>query len=208
MHGLIFIQDRWIKPSQAIWNCTIPISGLQPIGEAYPTLEAFFRNKVGVRTMSLKVLAEQLVKVTETGATPDGVEVKALMINIGQVLTVDRPSQDVRATLQDLRQNRYLPVRRGEGWVFSKPSGNFFIVDHERFAAAFTESVNLLDFTYPELSSLHPLFQVLGLEHRYLSQHIETETVVSEGTSDVSPDLTSHFRQRAYALSWCVPRME
>ena len=180
------------------------MSGLQPIGEAYPSLERFFRDKVGVRIMSLKILMEQLVRVSSPGNTPDGQEVKAIMMNAGQILATDPSSEAIRPILPDLRRNRYLPVHRGDTWLFMKTSESFFIVDHERYATAFGGKINLLDFDYAEMTSLHPLFQVLGLEHRYLSRNVETETVVSEAASNLPCDFTPYFQQRAYALSWYV----
>ena len=152
--------------------------------------------------MSLKVLMEQLVRASSTGIAPDGEEIRAIMINAGQIMAADPDSEDLGTILQDLRKNRYLPVRRDEGWLFLKPSGNYFIIDHERFAAAFSGKVNVLDFKYDQLTSLHPLFQALGLEHRYISHHVDSETMVSEVASHTSSELTSFFQQRAYALSW------
>ena len=154
--------------------------------------------------MSLRLLVKQLVKMISPESTSDGNEVKAIMINADQALAVDRSPEEVRDSLKTVTQNRCLSVRHENEWTFIKASDNFFVIDHERFAMAFGNRVNFLNFTYSELTSLHPLFQVLGLDHRYLSRHVETETMISEGASYLSPDLTSHFRQRAYALSWYV----
>ena len=203
---LIRCNAQWIKPSQAIWNCTVELSGRYPVGEIYPSLRSFFLNRLGVGTMNAEVLLKALVKASAPRQPPDGHHIKNLMMNTGQILAAEpsiaevRDRIGVRDSIQALKRNRYLPIRQGEGWKFALPDEDFFIVDHERYGSAFHEKLDLLDFTYAELTSLHSFFQLLHLEHRYLSHHVKPETIFE--TSFRSNDLSAHLQQRSYALSW------
>lgn len=199
-HGLIRCNAQWIKPSQAIWNCTVELSGRYPVGDIYPSLRSFFLNRLGVSTMNTKVLLKALVEASAPRQTPDGHHIKNLMMNTGQILAAEPTAEGLRDGIQALKRNRYLPIRQGEGWKFALPDEDFFIVDHERYGSAFHEKLDLLDFTYAELTSLHSLFQLLDLEHRYLSRHVKPETTFD--TSFRSNDLSAHLQHRSYALSW------
>jgi hypothetical protein len=164
------------------------------------TCVPFFLDRLGVSTMNAKLLLKALARASEPSQSPDGEKTKSIMMSAGQILAADQNTEGLKDILQDLKKNRYLPIRRDQGWTFAKASANYFVVDHERYGSAFRGKLSLLDFTYAELTSLHSLFQLLGLEHRYLSRHVDTETIVN--TSYSSSDLASHLRHRAYALSW------
>ena len=200
-YKLVYAQTGWIKPSQAVWNCTVPIAGWRPIGEMYPGLKDFFLNTVGVRTMDIKFLLQQLIRISTLRNGPDREEVKGIMMNAGQIIATKSDLASVgEELLLRLSECCYLPVTRTTGNGFVKKDANFFIVDHERFGNAFKGKVDLLDFTYEELTSLHPFFHTLDLGNRYLSAHVKSETEVKNSRG--SQDLTDHFQQRAYALSW------
>jgi len=202
---LIRCNAQWINPSQAIWNCTVELPGLYPIGEIYPSLRSFFLNRlgVGVSAMNAKALLKALVKASEAsaiGQTTGGYLIKILMMNLSQSLAAKPSVEGVRDSIQALKRNPYLPIRQGERWKFALHDEDFFIIDHERYGSAFRGKLDILDLTYAELTSLHPLFQLLDLEHRYLSRHVKPET--SFNTSFQSNHLSAHLQQRSYALSW------
>ncbi len=127
-------------------------------------------------------------------------DVKKVMLPAGQILAVDRDEEQLKEPVKALRRVAFLPVRGPKGPSLRKTSFEFFIVDHERFGLAFRGKLRLLDFAWTAMTSLHPLFQVLQVEGRYLSRHVKTETTFE--SAEPNNDLTNHFRNRAYALSW------
>ena len=206
MKALIHAHGRWIKPSSAIWNCTVDLSGEVQLDGLYPQLRAFFVNKLDVKLMNPNLLLQKMAQLaadTSASLRPANAmveEMKLIMQAAGQILSVDRDDAKLKEDVRALRKIKFLPVRSNRGYRFEKVSGEFFIVDHERFGNAFKGQLDLLDFSYSDMTSLAPLFQVLELEHRYLSGHVEAKTAVE--AEEFNNDLSNHFRNRAYAFSW------
>lgn len=173
------------------------LSGRTPLEGAYPDLRDFFVKKLGVMVMSANVLAKELVKTWKARDCRAG-PIKRLMLNLGQLLS-DKDGQVVsNENLQALRETCRLPVKKSGGFRFFP----FFIIDHERYGNAFYDKIPLVDFTFSQLTILHPLFSALNLENRYLSNHVEKRTSVNSSSKD--DVLTDHFRRRAFALSCCA----
>jgi hypothetical protein len=164
-------------------------------------LRDFFVRKLGVIMMSANVLTQELTTASKPSEKYPG-PIKGLMIALGQALSADPNDKVSKGNLQALKKTTFLLVRKPGKYFFHSINSEFLVNDHERYGNAFFDKINLLDFTFAELTSLHPLFSLLDLESRYLSKHVETRTVVN--SSMKNDDLTDHLRQRAYALSCCA----
>lgn len=147
--------------------------------------------------MNANLLLQELKRLSSL-RQPDGNEIRNVMVAIREIITVKRNDQELKGTIQALENCRYLPICQGQRWIFTKVNETFFIIDHERYGAAFRDKIDFLDFSYGELTSLHPLFQVLGLESHYISRHVRSQSIINQSLADL--DLTTHFQQRAYAL--------
>ena len=128
--------------------------------------------------------------------------IKELMVTLGQALSTDPSDKVSKASLDALKKTSFFQVQTPKRKEFTSITAPFYINDHERYGNAFNGKVNMLDFTFAELTSLHPLFVLLDSESRYLSKHVHTVTTVN--SSMRSDELTSDLRQRAYALSCCA----
>jgi hypothetical protein len=198
--SLVLVCGQWYKPSSCVWNCTVNLSGRVTINTSYPNLQTFFVGHLQVKTANVNMLIQELIALARLDVKNAG-EFKSIMIAAGAMLGQEQNLEVLEPSLRELKKYKFLPVRSSAGvQSFEKTSASFFINDHERFGTAFQGKLDFLDFSYDELMSLHPLFQSLKLENRYLSGHIETETTV--GTSIENQVLANEFRQRAYALSW------
>lgn len=206
--GLIYAQ-RWLKPSEVIWNSTSEIQSRVPLERLYPELQAFFVEKLQVTTITVDVLMREL-KVASHAAAGNGnkgnaqfIRVKNLMIALGQALTTNSGDEIPMENLQDLRDTAFIPVQEaGKRGQLMRVTQKFFINDHERYGNAFLGKIGMVDFSYADLTSLQALFYLLDVEDCYLSLHVELETVVN--SSNENDDLTAHLRRRSYALSCCA----
>ena len=170
-----------------------------PLDRTYPELKKFFVDKMRVMLMNVDVLVQELTKIAKK-ATPDVDEVKRVMLAIGQCLAADPTAKVNEGYLDSLRKTAFLPVRDPGGQQLLSTNGSFCINDHKRYGEAFSNKARILDFDYGDLTSLHPLFEVLEIERQYISNLVSANTTVE--SSCLSDYLTSHIRDRAYAFSW------
>ena len=198
--SLILACGQWHEPSSCIWNCTVNIFGRVTLDNSYPNLQTFFVEHLRVKTASVSMLIQELITLANQGVK-EAKELKSIMIAVGTMLAQEPNLNALGASLNNLKKCKFLPVRsKAGGQSFERTDASFFINDHERFGLPFNGKLNFLDFSYDDLMLLHPLFQSLKLEPRYLSHHIETETTVRNSIKNQS--LANEFRQRSYALSW------
>lgn len=166
----------------------------------YPNLQSFFVERLQVQTANVSLLIQELIDLGSQNVK-EANKLKNIMVAAGVMLGQQEDLAALEGAIQNLKRYRFLPIRSSDGGqIFEKPSANFFINDHERLSLAFADRLNFLDFSYNELTSLHPLFQCLKLEHRYLSRLVQSETIVGDSIEDQT--LSSIFRQQSYALSW------
>jgi hypothetical protein len=201
LKGLIYARGQWLRPSECVWNCPVEVSGRVPLEQSFPELREFFVEVLKVATMNTTLLTEELISYSRN-PNKDPQRIKQIILAIGQMLAADPSSQIKQESLHSLRKSRFLPVRNGNEILFETPKADFCINDHERYGKFFQSRIKMLDFSYEDLTSLHPLFQCLLITNRYISGLVDTETTVNH--FEESEYLTHHFHQRAYAFSWYV----
>ena len=199
--SLIFAAGKWHNPSQCVWNSPVNISGRVRIHEPYPDLQHFFVDNLHVKIADLKMLIEEILILELLPEPLDVSEVKSITMAAGEMLGQGPNVQISKESLRSLKITNFLPVRSLDGSLsLARSDAEFFINDHDRFAAAFKNKLKFLDFGCDELISLHPLFECLKLNQRYLSINVQSETRV--GRSTENRPLTEDFRRRSYALCW------
>ncbi|KIW72175.1 hypothetical protein, variant [Phialophora macrospora] len=201
INGLIYVSRQWLKPTECLWNCTVAISGRVPLDRVYPQLKEFFVNKMKVMTMNINVLLQELGR-TAKKTSPDTDEVKRIMLAMGELLASDCEVEINEEKLRSLRQTAFLPVRGPGGLRLFSLDQAFAINDHQRYGQLFQNKAKIVDFGHEEMTSLHPLFELLGLEGCYLSNLVRPDTTVDQSTPNQA--LENHIRDRAYALSCCA----
>ena len=198
-HGLIYGKNRWLTPADCLWNCTVEISGKEPLDEIYPELRTFFVEHLKVMPMTPDVLVQELDGLSRR-LVPDFQEARAIMLALGQILATQSKSTLSEKSLATLKKSALFPARGPKGRSLILYVDDFCINDHKRYGDLFLENLDMLDFDYEDLTSLHPLFQLLDLEYYYISSLVEASTTVED--SRRNDELTDHIRALAYALSW------
>lgn len=200
MHSLICVSGRWLKPSECLWNCTVAISGRVPLDKVYPKLKIFFVDKMGVMTMNINVLVQELARTAKATTGPDFEEIKRIMLAIGQLLAAD-PNVKVNAEfLKTLKKTPFLPARCPDDVRLLSIDQHFFVNNHKRYGEIFRGKARIVDFGHEEMSLLHPFYELLGIQHRYLSTQVSSATTVHK--SAPNQPIRDFVRDRAYAFSW------
>lgn len=198
-NGLIYVGQKWLKPSECLWNCTVAISGRQPLDQVYRGLKEFFVKKMKVKTMKINVLLQELGRTAER-TSPDVDEVKRIILTVGELLASDPEVEVNEKQLRNLEKTTFLPVRGPNGLELFSVDQAFAINDHQRYGQLFANQAKILDFGHEKMTSLYTLFKLLNLEDRFLSGLVVPKTTVDKSTAHEA--LGHYIRDRAYALSW------
>ncbi|KAJ4530448.1 hypothetical protein HRR80_007443 [Exophiala dermatitidis] len=200
-NGLIYVGQKWLKPSECLWNCTVAISGRQPLDQVYRGLKEFFVKKMKVKTMKINVLLQELGRTAER-TSPDVDEVKRIILTVGELLASDPEVEVNEKQLRNLEKTTFLPVRGPNGLELFSVDQAFAINDHQRYGQLFANQAKILDFGHEKMTSLYTLFKLLNLEDRFLSGLVVPKTTVDKSTAHEA--LGHYIRDRAYALSCCA----
>ena len=198
-HGLIYGRSRWLTPTACLWNCTVEISGKEPLDEFYLELRTFFVEHLRVMPMTPDVLVQELDRLSKR-SVPDFQEARRIVLALGQILATQSKSTLTDKSLATLKKSALFPARGPNGRSLVSHGDDFYINDHKRYGNLFLDKLDILDFDYEDLTSLHPLFQLLKLEDHYISSLVEARTTVEDYRRN--DELTNHFRGLSYALSW------
>lgn len=196
---LIFHNGSWLKASKCVWHTSVSAGGHIPIKESYLDLQNFFVGLLNVSTVDYVFMMRQLEKATKK-TDKDAVEIKKLMMDTS-ILLSDRPAgSKFAASLEWLQTSTFLPCRLPSGdLTWMKVDDDFFIPDDDVYSQAFRSRLCMLDITYVELNTMHPLLSLFGLESKYLRNNITSQTKL--GHCVPSDRLTKWLRECAFALS-------
>lgn len=168
--------------STCYWNSVSPLEGHLNLELVYPNLKEFFTEKLGVKTLRPINLVRDIVEMAKQ-QIPNIPALRSLLIDAGRVLTTEDIDSDTLEALDDLRKLKFLPKRSRDGKVgLVGISDSFAIQDHVRYSKAFAGYGILLDFDVSETQIMHPLFRLLQLDSRYLSNSVvEQSSILEEG---------------------------
>ncbi|KAK4235362.1 hypothetical protein C8A03DRAFT_36794 [Achaetomium macrosporum] len=163
-------QTGWYKTSECLWSSTTTIRGKVTLNDEYEELRDFFVDRLGVRTLTLQMVFDELLRTTP-GTPVD--EVKHTLWSFNALLQIepDRPSP------KRLLRARIFPVRCGDDApVLKSTRTDFALIDREHLAEKFWGKINVLDFTLEQVRQLQPFIEWAGLQPRYLSAAVKQIT--------------------------------
>jgi hypothetical protein len=191
----------WHELSTCLWRSSFALANFQDLSLIYGDLESFFVRRLRVKKASPSMLIKEVGRMAEE-RLPQIAELRTRLVDIGMMLTKIPVDDSIAQALTSLKEVKFLPKRVSAGAsTLVAVTDDFAIADHERYCAAFAEHDVLLDFQLDEVSMLHPMFQRLGISHRYLSNVVEEISTVGED-SHVDEILSQQLVAKAYALYW------
>lgn len=196
---LIFHDGSWLRAYECVWHESVSAGGHVPIKESYSHLQDFFVRLLNVNKVDAIFMMKQLEKAAKR-TDKDVAEIKKLMMGTSTLLC-DLPAEKKSAmNLEWLQSSAFLPGRLPSGDLkWKKVADDFFIPDDDVYSQAFRPQACMLDITYVELNTMHPLLSLFGLESKYLRNNVTSQTKL--GHCVPSDGLTKWLRECAFALS-------
>lgn len=159
--------------------------------EQYEDLERFFVEFLGVKTLTLEMIYDELIRLGASSTTTVADTVDKIMALNSYMMELDAASYPDRTQMS---KAKVLPIRYPDGSVkLASAESDFIIVDRTHLGALFAEKIQTLDFDFDTTRRLRPFIEWLGLDQKYLSGRIREITRVDEG--DKQP-LGKNYRQR------------
>ncbi|KAM0239528.1 hypothetical protein ACHAP5_008251 [Fusarium lateritium] len=195
---LIFVRQQgdpgWYRTSDCLWSSATPIRGKVTLDESYEELEDFFVSELGVKSLTLQMVYDDLRQSPRS--SPE--EVKVAILSLNEFLQIEPAYLDP----EPIRKARVFPIRYPNGTVsLGSIDVDFAIGDREKLKTAFEDRISLLNFDLEEARRLKPLFDWLRLSDRYLSSCVKEDTSLS-GHSGL-PILSGkrYLRTKAYHIT-------
>ena len=197
------MDKNWYATTSCIWNDPVNVPGRPPIQSVYPRLKAFFVDRLGVETVRVELLVDQILRFSKRDI-PDIGSIKENMRVLSMMLVTEDNLVGLTSSprWKRLQEARFFPVRNVDGEVqLASISDEFFVMDNKRFEDAFQGRLKMLDFSVEDLMTMDTIFRALSITSRYISGQVQTETIVEQSTPHDS--LTQDLQRRSYALSCC-----
>ncbi|KAJ3567402.1 hypothetical protein NPX13_g6776 [Xylaria arbuscula] len=194
---LILAAGTWHTTETCIWSSATSIPGKVAINTDWPAMKTFFVNVLGVSTLTLSMVYEELQrKGTSESVTIS--EMKQELWQFNSLLAVAEEKPDASPILE----GRVFPVRSPDEKVtlLSAKDNDFAIVDRKALGLKFENSAKLLDFAFDEVHRLRHFLEWAGLDERRLSVRVSEVTAPASNDGAVLEESERQIQPRAYAL--------
>ncbi|SCV38421.1 uncharacterized protein FFB14_06917 [Fusarium fujikuroi] len=172
---LIFISDGqyigWHTSTEVLWSSNTDLCGMGTLDDTYESLRGFFVQKLGIQSLSLRILYDRLIKSPKC----EPQQMKGAIFILDDFLR----REPVFLDPQPVRNAEIFPVRDpDEGISLRSAEKDFAIGDNDNLRIIFEKHISLLDFNLQEFYRLKPFFEWLKLESRYLSRCVREDVTV------------------------------
>ncbi|KAJ3536592.1 hypothetical protein NM208_g6651 [Fusarium decemcellulare] len=188
--------NGWHHISECLWSSETEIYGLTTLEPHYEALYDFFVNFLGVKTLDLGLIYDELVRLgSSSEATREEIERHIWILNSFIPAAAQLP--DARKLLG----SKILPVRYPDGEVkLESPGIEFIVVDRASLGDIFKPLVKTLDFNLEQVRKLEPTLKWLGLETRYLSDVFWEDSRVESPSKQPLSSPRRRISPKAHAL--------
>lgn len=186
-HPLIYVSGSWHTTRTCLWSSATDIDGRASLSQTYQELERFFVQILGVETLTLQMVYDQLKQLGES-RTSSVLQVKKAWSAFNSLL----PRADKRLDPTPLLKSCLFPVKYPDGHVeLCSTSSSFAIIDRKSHGQLFSGKAQLLDYTFDEFHQFHQTLEWAGLNTRYLSVCVKEVSAVVEALGHPSRLLTA-----------------
>jgi hypothetical protein len=164
------------------------------LNDHYEELEALFIETLGVQTLTLRMLHNELLQAKPHNTVA---ELKIMIWSFNALLQTDKTSLDPELLLKA----KVFPVRHPNGdTALSSARTDFAIGDREYLVARFEGKIKILDYTVEEVRHLKPFLEWTKLTTRLLSVTVQESSTVSPGVQQSIGAPKRDLKRKAYAL--------
>lgn len=187
-------QRHWYKPVNTLWSSSTPIRGKATLDVQYDELKSFFVSKLGVKSLTLEMVYDELLQKPQTSTQED---IRVAILSLSNFLRDERTSLDPKR----LREAQIFPVKYATNEpVLRSTETDFAIADRAHLEESFRGKVALLNFDMEEVNKMRPLFSWLGIEDRLLSNGVKEITSVQPNAGRPIRAPGRDLRHKAYYI--------
>ncbi|QYS99675.1 hypothetical protein H0G86_006795 [Trichoderma simmonsii] len=189
----------WNKVSQCLWSSATPVLSKKILESDYKGMKSFFVEVLGVDTLNLRLIYNELSKLGESKPTVE--LVKEQLLAFKAHLHTASNYKDVKP--DGMKKFKIFPVREpGTQQYIQFCDGNteFAVADTVPLGDNFRQKIRTLGFTFDELHSLGPVIKWLGFETRYLSRLVIETSKVEDDDRVLNQALSRKIELKAHAL--------
>ncbi|KAF4971125.1 hypothetical protein FSARC_1958 [Fusarium sarcochroum] len=195
---LIFVEQKgvsgWYTTSECLWSSTITVRGKVTLDETYSKLKDFFVNKLGVVSLTPRMVYDELRK-----SSPSNIKETKMALFASNEFLETAP---IYLDPEPVRKAKVFPVRNPDGTsVLSSIDMDFAIGDRDNLRAKFEDKISLLDFELGDVCRLKPLIDWLRLQDRYLSRCVQEDTSISENVELPISSKKRDLKNKAYHIA-------
>ncbi|KAG5750588.1 hypothetical protein H9Q70_006768 [Fusarium xylarioides] len=167
--------SEWFRASECFWSDADTDELNSNPKSCYPDLKDFFIDKLGVKRSAY----DELLNPT----SDDPEDIKEMIMSFAEEFDESTPKFPV----EPIRRAKIFPVRSPDGDVsLVSLDTDFTIADREGLRRELKDHIRILDFDLANSRWLHPFFQWLNIDDRYLSRCVRSLATVS---ADSAPSL-------------------
>ncbi|RSL92134.1 hypothetical protein CDV31_015293 [Fusarium ambrosium] len=186
----------WHQVAECLWASEIDLPGWAIVEPHYQDLENFFVEFLGVKTLSLELVYNELDRLGSSSDTTRE-EIEPTIWSLNSYLSAGVQPPDAKKLLD----RRIFPVRYPDGHVqLEKATVEFAIVDREQLGDIFKPRAKTLDFDLDQVRMLEPTLTWLGLGERYLSEAVQEVSRVQSPSKEPLSTPERSIKPRAHAL--------
>jgi hypothetical protein len=189
----------WNKISDCLWSSATTIRGKRVLENDYKELKKFFVDILGIATLNLQLICEELLKLGKS--TPTIESVKEQLFAFNDHLHSIKDYKDITPSL--LKGVNIFPVR-GPGnqrnILFCNGKEDFAIANRIHWEDNLRPLIKTLDLTLNEIHELEPFIRWIGFEERYLSLIVREASEIGDSTLVPSLSLSRDIKLKAHAL--------
>lgn len=154
---------NWYKTSDCLWSSTAPIRGKVTLDETYEDLKALFVGKLGVKSLTMQMVYDELRQSPENSIE----DIKVALFSFNDFLQSEIGNWDP----EPIKIAKIFPVVYPDGTTSLRSMDvEFAIADRDNLRSKFSDKIALLDFDLEDVHRLRPLFTWLKIQQRYLSR--------------------------------------
>lgn len=184
----------WYKLSDTLWSSSAAIRGRKTLDIQYGKLERFFVSKLGVTSLTLEMVYDELKQEPQTNSIED---ISVAMLALSNLLRNERTWPDPSPLLKA----KIFPVKYGNNEpVLRSTDADFAISDCAHLREHFWGRAAMLNFDLEDVNRLRPFFTWTGLEKRFLSNSVKDITSVLPNSGNPIRAAGRDLRRKAYYI--------
>jgi hypothetical protein len=182
----------WYKLSDTLWSSPAAIRGKVTLDTLYEELKGFFVSKLGVKSLTLEMVYDELKQEPQTNSVED---IRVAMLALSDFLRHERTRLDPSPLLSA----KIFPVKYGNNEpVLRSASAEFAISDRADLREHFWGRVAMLSFDLEDIHGLGSFFSWTELEGRFLSNSVKDITSVRPNSGNPISAVGRDIRRKAY----------